>query len=58
MKKFIIFFVLLIVSIGCSLFDAEEWREYKEDREERGINCYRRYNGDFYCKDKYGNEVY
>ncbi len=55
MKKLILIIILLLTTIGCGFFDAEEWAEYKKDREERGVKCYRRYDGYFYCEDKYGN---
>ena len=55
MKKLIILFILLTTTISCELFDGEEWARYRKDREERGVKCYRRYDGYFYCEDKYGN---
>ena len=55
MKKLVIILVLMITTLGCSLIFGEEWDEYKEDRKERGVSCYRDYNGSFYCEDKYGN---
>ena len=57
MKKTIAILVLTILTVSCELFDPNVWEEHQKDREERGVNCYRRYNGTFYCKDKYGNEL-
>ena len=58
MKKIIAILVLTILTVSCELFDPNVWEEHQKDREERGVNCYRRYNGTFYCKDKYGNELW
>ena len=51
MKKLIILIILLTTIINCGFFDAEEWAEYKKEREERGRKCYRDYKGYFYCED-------
>ena len=51
MKKILVIMILLLTTIGCELFDAEEWAEYREDRERRGRECYRDYKGYFYCED-------
>ena len=58
MKKILVIIILLLTTIGCELFDGEEWARYRERREERGVKCYRRYNGNIYCEDKYGNPAY
>ena len=55
MKKILVIITLLLTTIGCELFDGDEWAKYKERRKERGVECYRDYKGYFYCKDKYGN---
>ena len=56
MKKLVLVILLMLTTIGCSLlFDPELVEEVKREDEERGRKCYRRYNGTFYCKDKYGN---
>ena len=55
MKKLAIILVLMITTLSCSLIFGEEWDEYKEDRKERGVSCYRYPSGNIYCKDKYGN---
>ena len=55
MKKILIIMILLLTTIGCELFDAAYWDEVDREREERGVKCYRRYNGTFYCRDRDGN---
>ena len=55
MKKILVIMILLLTTIGCELFDAEEWAEYREDRERRGRECYRDYKGYFYCEDTYSD---
>ena len=57
MKKILVIMILLLTTISCELFDAKEWDEYDEWKKENGIECYRRYNGTIYCRDKYGNPV-
>ena len=51
MKKLIILIILLTTIINCGFFDAEEWAEYKEERERRGHKCYQDYYGSYHCKD-------
>ena len=55
MKKILVIVILLLTVIGCELFDAKYGDEVKRRREELGVECYRRYDGYFYCEDKYGN---
>ena len=50
MKKILVIMILLLTTIGCELFDAEEWAEYREDRERRGHECYKE-RGYYYCED-------
>ena len=55
MKKIIMLMILAMTVFSCSLFDVDEWNEARERRAERGVECYERYDGTVYCKDKYGN---
>ena len=55
MKKIIMLIILAMTAFNCSLFDVDEWNEARERRAERGVECYERYDGTVYCKDKYGN---
>ena len=50
--------ILTVAVMGCSARDIALWKEAKQDRIERGVRCYERANGDYYCKDRYGNRVY
>lgn len=43
--------------VSCGLLDPQLWDEARERREERGVECYKRYDGTVYCKDRYGNRV-
>ena len=52
MKKIIMVIILMMTVIGCELFDAAEWEEYRKERERRGTRCYRDYKGYFYCEDR------
>ncbi len=58
MKKVLVILLLIMTTVGCALFDGELWEEARREREERGEQCYRDYNGTFYCVDKYGNGMY
>ena len=55
MRKIIMLVILAMTTFSCSLLDNEAYQEMKRDRAERGVECYRRYDGTVYCKDKYGN---
>ena len=55
MKKIIMLTILAMTVFSCSLFDVDEWREARERRAERGVECYKDRYGNVYCKDKYGN---
>ena len=50
--------ILAMSVVGCELFDPKLWKEAERDAAERGIRCYERANGDYYCKDRYGNITY
>ena len=50
--------ILAMTTFSCSLLDNEAYQEMKRDRAERGVKCYRKYNGNVYCEDRYGNREY
>ena len=58
MKKLFLLVILALTSVSCELFSPSRWAEYEKYRAERGIECYRRYDGNMYCKDRDGNRVY
>ena len=41
--------------VGCELFDSERWARINREDAERGVECYKRYDGTVYCKDRDGN---
>ena len=55
MKKIIMLVILAMTVVGCELFSPTEWSEYNKRRDERGVECYKRYDGTIYCKDRDGN---
>ena len=55
MKKIILILILLMITVGCELFDGEAWERIHREDKERGRTCYRYPSGNFYCEDKYGN---
>ena len=57
-KKFFLMVILTMAVVGCSAHDMALWKEAKQERKERGVKCYERASGTFYCKDKYGNRTY
>ena len=57
-KKILLMVILAMSVVGCSLLDNEAYQEMKQERKERGVKCYERASGTFYCKDKYGNRTY
>ena len=51
--------ILAMSVVGCELFDAKRWDRINREDAERGVKCYyKRANGDYYCKDRYGNITY
>ena len=50
MKKIIMLVILAMTTFSCSLLD-----EVNREDAERGVSCYRRYDGTVYCKDRDGN---
>ena len=57
-KKIVLIVVLTMSVVGCELLSPKEWSEYNKRRAERGVRCYERADGIYYCKDKYGNRTY
>ena len=57
-KKILLMVILAMSVVGCSARDIALWKEAKQERKERGVKCYERADGVFYCKDKYGNRTY
>ena len=53
MKKIIMLAILAMTVFSCSIID--EYNEAKQEAAERGVECYKRYDGTIYCKDRYGN---
>ena len=58
MKKLLIMVILAMTVAGCELFDVTRWDRVNREAKEKGRTCYKRNNGYFYCKDKYGNRTY
>lgn len=55
MKKIIMLVILAMTVVGCELFDSERWARINREDAERGVECYKRYDGTVYCKDRNGN---
>ena len=53
MKKIIMLVILAMTIFSCSIVD--EYNEAKREASERGVECYKRYDGTVYCKDRDGN---
>ncbi|ERL25581.1 hypothetical protein HMPREF9108_01860 [Leptotrichia sp. oral taxon 225 str. F0581] len=58
MKKIIMLVILAMTVVGCELFDSERWARIHREDAERGVKCYKEYNGYVYCKDREGNRTY
>ena len=58
MKKLILIVILAMSTVSCELFSPKEWAAYNKRRAERGVECYKRADGIYYCEEKYGNRVY
>ena len=54
-KKILLLVILAMSVVGCSARDIALWKEAKQERKERGVKCYKRADGVYYCEDKYGN---
>ena len=57
-KKILLLLILVMSIVGCELLDAKRWDRINREDAERGVKCYKRANGDYYCKDRYGNITY
>ena len=51
-EKIIMLVILAMTLVSCAL---SELNEARERRAERGVECYEKYNGNVYCKDREGN---
>ena len=57
-KKILLLIILVMAMVGCTAHDMALWKEAKQERKERGVKCYERASGIFYCEDRYGNRTY
>ena len=57
-KKILLRIILAMSVVGCTAEDIAIWKDSDRRMAEKGIRCYRRANGEAYCKDKYGNRTY
>ena len=57
-KNILLMIILAMSVVGCELFDAKRWDRINREDAERGVRCYERSSGTYYCKDRYGNRVY
>ena len=57
MKRIIVILILVMTTIGCTLFDMESWERIEREDKERGRTCYRNEYGNYSCRDKYGNRI-
>ena len=56
--KIILMILLGLSVVSCELFSPKFWREVDRENVENDVRCYRKSNGNMYCKDKNGNIVY
>ncbi|MFC2541833.1 MAG: hypothetical protein ACFNUP_01190 [Leptotrichia hofstadii] len=57
-KKILLMVIIAVAVIGCTAEDIAIWKNSGRRASERGVKCYERANGDYYCKDRYGNITY
>ena len=57
-KKILLLIILTVAVMGCSARDIALWKEAEQERREEGRRCFKRADGIYYCKDRYGNRVY
>ena len=57
-KKILLMIILTVTVMGCSARDIALWKEAEQERREEGRRCFKRADGVYYCKDRYGNRVY
>ena len=58
MKRIIMLVILTMMVFSCELLDTKRWDRINREDAERGVRCYKRYDGHVRCEDKYGNKVY
>ena len=56
-KKILLLVIFAIAMVGCTAEDIAIWKDSDRRAAERGVRCYERADGIYYCKDKYGNRV-
>ena len=56
-KKILLMIILTVAIMGCTAEDIAIWKNADRRAAERGVKCYERASGTYYCKDKYGNRV-
>ena len=57
-KKILLTIILAMSVVGCTAEDIAIWKDSDRRMAEKGIRCYERASGTYYCKDKYGNRTY
>ena len=57
-KKILLMTILVMSVVGCELLDTKRWDRINREDAERGVKCYERADGVYYCKDRYGNRTY
>ena len=57
-KKILLMVIIAVAVIGCTAEDIAIWKNAGRRAAERGVECYERNDGIYYCKDKYGNRIY
>ena len=58
LKKILLLVILAAAMVGCTAEDIAIWKDSDRRMAEKGIRCYERASGTYYCKDKYGNRTY
>ena len=51
MKKIIMLAILAMTVVGCELVSPDYWNRVDRRMEQKGTECYERYDGTVYCKD-------
>ena len=57
-KKILLLVILATSVVGCTAEDIAIWKDSDRRMAERGVRCFKRADGIYYCKDRYGNRVY
>ncbi|ERL26147.1 MULTISPECIES: hypothetical protein [unclassified Leptotrichia] len=50
--------IIAVVVTVYTVKDRAIWKNAGRRAAERGVECYERNDGIYYCEDKYGNRVY